>query len=110
MIKSPQSADFQLLRLMRKLSKDSEFLNNKDFISVVHALKLISTNSQFVENLIKSFKVLEQTEIHTKGNLTQREKQVLLLIGEGHKNCDIAVRLNLSIATIKTHRKNMGKN
>jgi DNA-binding NarL/FixJ family response regulator len=39
--------------------------------------------------------------------LTKREKQVLMLIGNGFESDKIAEELNLSNETIKTHRKNI---
>ena len=41
--------------------------------------------------------------------LSERETQVLGLIGQGKTSTDIANRLNLSIHTINSHRKNMLK-
>jgi DNA-binding NarL/FixJ family response regulator len=109
MRKSVKTAERQLLQLIVKLSKDNKFLNNKEFISVVKGLKSISNNQQFVENLMQSFNILEETKIYKKGNLTRREKQVLLFIGEGLKNSEIAVELKLSKSTIETHRKHIRK-
>jgi DNA-binding NarL/FixJ family response regulator len=39
--------------------------------------------------------------------LTRREAQVLQLIGSGHKNGDIAIRLKLSVKTVEAHRENI---
>ena len=105
----PRSANFKLLSLIKKLKKDSEFINNNEFISVLNALKSISNNQKFVDNLMKSIKVLEQTDVHRKGHLSKREKEVLLHIGEGLKNKDIAKELDLSKSTVETHRKNIRK-
>ena len=40
----------------------------------------------------------------TDYGLTNREKQVLSLIAEGHLNKEIAYRLNISIRTVESHR------
>jgi DNA-binding NarL/FixJ family response regulator len=42
-------------------------------------------------------------------NLTRRERQVLKLIGEGHKNKDIADYLYISPKTVEKHRANLMK-
>jgi DNA-binding NarL/FixJ family response regulator len=39
--------------------------------------------------------------------LTRRERQVLKLIGEGHKNKDIADYLCISVKTVEKHRANL---
>jgi DNA-binding NarL/FixJ family response regulator len=39
--------------------------------------------------------------------LTQREKQILQLIAEGHSNKEIAALLNLSVNTVAVHRANL---
>lgn len=40
-------------------------------------------------------------------SLTNREREVLLLIAKGLKNKEIAERLSLSVYTVETHRKNI---
>ncbi|AJY75831.1 response regulator [Paenibacillus beijingensis] len=39
--------------------------------------------------------------------LTEREKEVLLLIAEGHSNKEIAEELHISVKTVKTHVSNL---
>ena len=39
--------------------------------------------------------------------LSEREREVLQLIAEGHATADIAQRLHVSRKTIETHRKNI---
>jgi DNA-binding NarL/FixJ family response regulator len=41
--------------------------------------------------------------------LTQREREVLKLIGEGYKNKDIADYLYISVKTVEKHRANLMK-
>ncbi len=42
-----------------------------------------------------------------RATLGQREREVLQLIAEGNSNKEIAGRLNLSVLTVETHRKNI---
>jgi DNA-binding CsgD family transcriptional regulator len=42
-------------------------------------------------------------------NITQREKDVLKLIGEGYRNKEIADILNISVKTVEKHRANIMK-
>jgi len=39
--------------------------------------------------------------------ITQREREVLQLIGEGYSSVEIALKLNISETTVKTHRNNL---
>ena len=41
------------------------------------------------------------------GTLTQREREVLKLVGEGYKNKEIADFLHLSVKTVEKHRSNI---
>ena len=41
--------------------------------------------------------------------LTTREQSVLLLVAEGNSNKDVAAKLEISIRTVETHRKNIKK-
>lgn len=47
------------------------------------------------------------TETATANGLSQREIEVLCLIAKGHLNKEIADKLNISINTVLTHRKNI---
>ena len=40
-------------------------------------------------------------------NLTKRETQILRMVADEFSSEDIAVKLNLSIRTVETHRKNI---
>jgi DNA-binding NarL/FixJ family response regulator len=42
-----------------------------------------------------------------KGALSNREQEILVMIMDGMLNKEIAVRLNISKATVDRHRKNM---
>jgi two-component system response regulator NreC len=54
------------------------------------------------EYLGKTEKVSERDEIY--GKLTDREREVLQLIAEGHTNRKISELLHVSIKTVETHR------
>ncbi len=89
MKKSAKTAEIQLLQLINKLSNESKFLNNDEFISVLNATKPICINKRLTAILVQSLEALKAKKINNQNTITQREKQVLLLIGNGLKNVDV---------------------
>ena len=49
----------------------------------------------------------QQSASSSHKGLTPREREVLQLIAEGHSSREIAQRLDLSVKTIETHRRQM---
>lgn len=81
---------------------------------VLTAIKIVTSGRQFVSPDI-SDKVLEGylegkktiRETTSWDSLTQREKEVLKLVGEGYQNKYIADYLCISIKTVEKHRANI---
>lgn len=55
------------------------------------------------------FPELRDGAVPSLKTLTQREREVLALIGEGHSTEEIARRLHRSLETIRTHRRTLGR-
>ena len=55
----------------------------------------------------KTGKILPPLLISEKKQLTNREKEILLLICEGFLSKEIAYKLNISLYTVNNHRKNI---
>lgn len=51
--------------------------------------------------------IRQRTARESESGLTEREKEVLLLIAEGKTNKDIGEELHISIKTVKTHVSNL---
>lgn len=49
----------------------------------------------------------ERPSVRKPRELTKREKEVLVLAAEGHKNKQIAERLGISVKTVETFRANI---
>lgn len=49
----------------------------------------------------------EESPDNNIGELTSREKEILVKVASGHSNKQIADQLNLSVHTVITHRKNI---
>jgi two-component system response regulator NreC len=63
------------------------------------------------EKIIKGYLQVKSAEEprSTWDSLTHRERELLKLIGEGHKNKEIAQYLHISVKTVETHRANLMK-
>jgi DNA-binding NarL/FixJ family response regulator len=58
-----------------------------------------------LEGYLEGRKTLKRTS--SWGRLTQREKEVLKLVGEGYKTEEIADYLSISWKTVQKHRANI---
>src|SRR5437867_400590 len=82
---------------------------------LVSAIKAVHAGTMFfshgVEQVVLDFYMNRQRGVLEPGlpRLTQREREVLALIGEGHGNREIAGQLFISARTVQTHRENIMK-
>ncbi len=75
--------------------------------SVLDGKKYISPGvaGSVLEGYIDGRKTLKRRS--ALDTVTQREKEVLKLLGEGHQNKEIADLLNISVKTVEKHRANL---
>jgi len=106
---SSKTAKNQLLKLISSIENEGKRLTTNELIVVLENMKHICKSPEIVSALTNSIKLKSNNNSHNRSNLTNREKQVVLLIGQGLPNKDIANELNLSKSTIETHRKNIRK-
>lgn len=85
------------------ISNNMESLNNNNLIK---EWIYISDNKTSIIHKIKNVLNIENNNVNST-NLSDREKEVVRLVAKGFTNKEIAVKLNLSIHTIITHRKNI---
>ncbi len=64
-----------------------------------------SVSARVIEGYLEGRKTLKTTS--TWDTLTQREREVLKLIAEGHKNREVADFLCISLKTVEKHRANL---
>jgi DNA-binding NarL/FixJ family response regulator len=90
--------------------KDSAFEELYDAIQEVLKGNFYLTPSiarMYVGSEKNAFQPLE--EISKSKGISKKEREVLQLVAEGLKTRDIAMRLNLSVKTVESHRRNMMK-
>jgi DNA-binding NarL/FixJ family response regulator len=85
------SAGEELVRAIRAVSKDERYVSP-------------AVASTVVDALAAGFK---SPPGERRGPLTPREREVLQLVAEGLTSKEIAVRLDLAVSTIETHRKQL---
>ena len=96
-----------VINAINGINKKGKLLSKEDVILILEATKEVSTHKKMINSLIFFFSTMNTTTSFKK--LTNREQQVLYLIGNGLKTSEIAIQLKLSSSTIETHRKNIRK-
>lgn len=104
-----KTAKNQLLKLISSIENEGKILTTNELIEVLENMKYICKSPEIVSALTNSIKLKSNNNSYNRSKLTNREKQVVLLIGQGLPNKDIAHELNLSKSTVETHRKNIRK-
>lgn len=83
----------------------------KDLVdAIMHGSKgkvFVSREISDTADRIQNTDVSKKKGVSANHELTQREREILQLIGEGYSSCEIARKLKIGEATIKTHRNNM---
>ena len=80
-----------------------------ELITAIHAVMTGKTyvTPEIAGELIQNYKKLEPGQKAFKQNLTDRQKEILQLITEGHVTKEIADILCISVRTVERHKYNM---
>jgi two-component system response regulator NreC len=71
---------------------------------LVHAVRLASRGETYMQPSLGARLAAQPDDEAARGNLTERETEVLRLIALGHTNSEIAEQLFLSVRTVESHR------
>jgi DNA-binding NarL/FixJ family response regulator len=81
-------------------------------VELIHAIRAVASGGKYLDPKLAA-KVVDtysgrKTALRgeAKGNLSERESEVLRLIALGYSNKEIAARLSLSVKTIEVHKAN----
>ena len=88
-------------------------LKDSSATELVHALKQVASGKRYLSSILAERAI--EFYIQSNGNkppdpygrLTNREREVLHLLAEGHSHPEIGRRLNISPRTAETHRTNL---
>ena len=77
---------------------------------LIHAIRAVAAGGKYIDPKLAA-KIMDNYSERgprgeTKGNLTDRESEVLRLISLGYSNKEIAARLSLSVKTVEVHKAN----
>ena len=108
--------DYASVHKMLQAGADGYVLKNAGADELLKALEFAGSgevyiNKEISDILLKGFRFNQSPEAKRikaiKEDLTQREKEILLLVVKGFSNQQIADELYISIPTVKTHRSNI---
>ena len=77
---------------------------------LIHAIRAVAAGGKYIDPKLAA-KVMDNygeraVRGEAKGNLTNRESEILRLIALGYSNKEIATRLSLSVKTVEVHKAN----
>ncbi|NTZ06253.1 response regulator [Burkholderia metallica] len=84
---------------------DGYMLKHEDGDELLHAISLVLSGIRYISDALAH--VLENARGDAAPPVTAREKEILVLIANGHSSKEIATRLNLSVLTVRKHRQNL---
>jgi two-component system response regulator NreC len=106
-------SDRRFVLEMLKAGANGYMIKDCAFEEITRAISAVSKGQTYlspqvagviVGDFINQRGIQERTAI---SQLSEREREVLKLLAEGHSTKEIASKINLSIKTIETHRKNI---
>lgn len=90
---------------MRAAGANGYVMKNAPLKTLLQAIRTVAAGDEFFDDSIIAFDQTKQENII----LSQREKEILRLIGEGKTSQEIASELFIGKTTVDTHRKNILK-
>lgn len=102
--------EHQTIVNVMKEGADGYLLKSADKAEFKTALELVRSGKQYFSNEITKTLMQQHTrEDKVNGNekLSSREIEIIKEVAAGYSNNEIADRLNISVRTVETHRKNI---
>ena len=95
------------IKKMMEAGASGYLLKNTSKVEILEAIKTVTLGKTYLS--FEAGKELQITNVKDDNIplLTKREKEILILIAEGHTNQQIKEKLFISVDTVDTHRKNI---
>ena len=80
-----------------------------NFNELKSAIRLVATGGIYLSSGLAANEIFSGNKLRGRqnGNLSQREKEVLLLVAWGYGNKEIASDLNICVKTVESHKKHV---
>lgn len=98
----------EIISLIQRANQLDYKIKLENTLEIVTAYRDISEHPELIDSLKHLIVIFSKQKKHIQ-QLSSRESQILNLIGLGFKSREIALMLEISEATVSTHRKNMIK-
>lgn len=82
-------------------------LKNSSLQEVIKAVRIVSEGEKYFDANLSINTSIEDSKHDQKSKLTERQKEILRLVGQGKTSREIAEELFIGVLTVETHRKNM---
>lgn len=88
---------------------DGYVLKQDAFEDLVHAVRMVADGGTFFSPSLASELGIDADAAGGAASLTERERQILVMIAEGYSSQAIASQLFVSIKTVETHRRHISQ-
>jgi DNA-binding NarL/FixJ family response regulator len=105
--------DRQFVRAMSKAGVKAYVVKSASGRELIHALRAVASGKNYLSPEVTGavMTLWEESapsaELSAHSALGKREKEVLKLIAEGHRNAKIASQMGITVATVEAHRRNI---
>jgi DNA-binding NarL/FixJ family response regulator len=104
--------DRQFVRAMSKAGVKGYVVKSASGRELIHALRAVASGKRYLSPEVTGA-VMESWDDQSPGTdpshitLGKREKEVLKLIAEGQRSAGIAITMDITVATVEAHRRNI---
>lgn len=96
-------------RARNEAKVDGYVLKQDAFEDLVHAVRMVADGGTFFSPSLASELGIDADAAGGAASLTERERQILVMIAEGYSSQAIASQLFVSIKTVETHRRHISQ-